>query len=450
MNKILIVDDEENIVETISMALSTDGYYIEGCLDGAGAIQKVRNTEFDVILLDIKMPKMDGIEVLEKIMELDKNQVVIMISGHGTIETAVEATKLGAYNFLQKPLPDLYELKQTIKNAIEYKKSKDELRRVRKEFVETNKIIGKSEKIKNVRELVTKFSRLHSNVLITGESGTGKELAARQIHIESERSNKPYVEINTANLLEEKIDTELFGMIDGENFIRGKFEQADGGTIFFDEIANLAPEVQTKLLNVIETNKITKAGSNMDFHLDIRFIFGTNRNPEDEIESKKFREDFYHRINVLQINLPPLRERPEDIPELIDYFTGLLCAENNIQKKKFSESAKNLLLAFRWPGNVRELKNLVERLVITIDKDTIDHEDIELSVSKQSKEFAELFNKNMTLNDFQNESERIFLVKMLNDYKYNISQTADALQIQRSHLYKLMTKYNIPTPTKIK
>jgi DNA-binding NtrC family response regulator len=450
MSKILIVDDEESIIESITMVLSTDGYDIEGCLNGISAIQKVKNTEYDIILLDIKMPKMDGIEVLEKIMEINKNSVVIMISGHGTIETAVEATKKGAYNFLQKPLPDLYELKLIIKNAIDFKKSRDELRRVKKEFRESNKIIGKSEKIKNVLEFVTKFSKLNSNVLITGESGTGKELIARQIHLESARADNPFIEINSANLNEEKIDSEIFGTLENDIFISGKFEQADGGTIFFDEISNLSQDVQSKLLSVIETNKITRVGSNVNIHLDLRFIFGTNKNLTEEVEAKNFREDFYHRINVLPINLPALRERPEDINELIDYFIEKLCIENKIPKKKFSAKAKDMLLTFRWPGNVRELKNLVERLIITIDKEVIDNEDIEFAGSKQSREFTELFNKNMSLNDFQNESEKIFILKMLNDYKYNISKTADALQIQRSHLYNLMTKYNIPTPSKIK
>jgi DNA-binding NtrC family response regulator len=371
-----------------------------------------------------------------------------MISGHGTIETAVEATKKGAYNFLQKPLPDLHELKLTIKNAIEYKKSRDELRRVKKEFIESNKIVGRSDKIKNIIELIKKFARLNLNVLITGESGTGKELVARQIHLESERADMPFIEINSANLTEEKIDTELFGMMENDTFIRGKFEQAEGGTIFLDEISNLSTEIQSKLLNVIESNKITRVGSNVEIHLDLRFIFATNKDLHEEVEEKRLREDFYHRINVLHMNVPPLRERPEDINELIDYFAEKLRIENNIPKKTITDKAKSQLLSFRWPGNVRELKNMIERLIITIDKTTIDYEDIELPYSKQLKEFGELFNKNMALNDFQNESEKIFVLKMLNDYKYNISQTAEALKIQRSHLYNLMNKYNISKPGK--
>lgn len=445
MDRILIVDDEQSILDSISMILNSEGYATDCCLNGSSALQKAMNTEYDLILLDIKMPKMDGLEVLEKLMEINSDLVVIIISGHGTIETAVEATKKGAYNFLQKPLPDLYELKLTIKNAIEFKKSRDELRRVKKEFRESNRIIGSSDKMRNVLDLVKKFSKLNSNVLITGDSGTGKELIARQIHLDSDRADKQFFEINSANLTEEKIDREIFGIMENDIFIPGKFEIADGGTIFFDEISNLSNEVQTKLLNVIESNSISRIGSSVDKNLDLRFIFGTKENLSEEVKEKRLREDFYHRINVLQIDLPPLRERPEDIIELLEYFTEKLCMENKIPKKIFSNEAKDLLLSFRWPGNVRELKNLVERVIITVNKNVIEYEDIELPGSKHSREFSELFNKNMPLNEFQNESERIFILKMLNDYKYNISQTSDALQIQRSHLYKLLTKYNIPT-----
>lgn len=450
MDKILIVDDEQSIIDSISMVLSSENYDVDFSLNGMTAIEKVKSNDYDLIILDIKMPKMDGIEVLEKIMEINKNLVVIMISGHGTIETAVDAIKKGAYNFMQKPLPDLYELKLTIRNAVDFKKSRDEVRRLKQEFKESIRITGKSDKIRNVRELITKFSKINSNVLITGESGTGKELVARQIHFESDRADKPFIELNSANLTEDKIDRELFGVIENNNYIKGKFEQADGGTIFFDEISNLSPEVQSKLLQIIETNKITVTGSNLDIFLDLRFIFATNRNLSEEVTEKRFREDFYHRINVLQINLPSLREIPEDISELVDYFSEKFSNENNIALKKFTDKAKNLFLSFRWPGNVRELKNLVERMIITLDKDVIDYEDIELPASKELKEFNELFNKNMSLNEFQNESEKLFLLKMLNDYKYNISQTADALQIQRSHVYKLMTKYNITKPSKMK
>ena len=448
MSKILIVDDEQSILDSISMVLSSEGYYIDTCLNGECALQKAGSIEYDLILLDIKMPKMDGIEVLEKLIEYNKDNVVIMISGHGTIDTAVEATKKGAYNFLQKPLPDLHELKLTIKNAIEFKTSKDKLKKVREDFIESNKIVGSSEVMQNISELINKFSKLNSNVLITGESGTGKELVARQIHLQSPRSEKPFIEINSANLTDEKIGSELFGVLENNIFIPGKFELADGGSVFLDEISNLSTEIQSKLLNVIETNKITRVGSNVEILLDVRFIFATNKDLNEELANSKLREDFYHRVNVLQINVPPLREHPEDILELSDYFLNKICEENKFPDKKLSKKAKDFLLTLRWPGNVRELKNLLERLVITTDKDDIDYEDIEFTGTKHSKEFSELLNKNMTLNEFQNESEKIFVLKMLNDYKFNVSQTAEALQIQRSHLYNLMNKYNISKPAK--
>lgn len=448
MNKILIVDDEQSIIDSITMVLSSEGYEINGCLNGVTALQNIKNNEYDLILLDIKMPKMDGIEVLEKIMEFDRRNVVIMISGHGTIDTAVEATKKGAYNFLQKPLPDLHELKLTIKNAIEFKKSRDELIRVRKDFFESNRIVGKSESINNVKALISKFSGLNSNVVISGESGTGKELVARRIHFESDRSDKPFIEINSANLTEDNAETELFGKVEDNILTSGKFEQAAGGTIFLDEISNLSADIQSKLLGVIENNSFTRAGSIVKIHLNARFIFSSNKDLLEEVREKRLRDDFYHRINVLQINIPPLRERPEDITELADYFMERFCRENKLATKVLSDKAKSLLLTFRWPGNVRELKNLIERLIITVDRDIIDYEDIEIPGSKHLKEFSELLNRNMSLNDFQNESEKIFILKMLNDYKFNISQTAEALQIQRSHLYNLMNKYNIHKPAK--
>ncbi|HQY51898.1 MAG TPA: sigma-54 dependent transcriptional regulator [Ignavibacteria bacterium] len=448
MDKILIIDDEQSIIDSISMILESEGYETEGCQSGEEAIKKVKKSDYDLILLDIKMPKMDGLEVLEKITEINNRHVVIMISGHGTIETAVEAIRKGAYNFLQKPLPDLYELKLIIKNAIDFKKSREELIRIRKELIEIYKIVGQSEKIKNALELIRKFSAVNSNLLITGESGTGKELAAKLIHLYSDKSDKPFIEISSANLSEEKIDLELFGGIEDGNFVKGKFELAEGGTIFLDEISNLSEEVQSKLLKVIETNKITRIGTNIEIHLNARFIFASNKDLLEEVKSNNLREDFYHRINVFRIELPALREIPEDIKELTEYFAKKFCDENNIPLKSFSKSAIDLFLSLRWAGNVRELKNIVERLIISVDKKVIEYEDIEIPGSRHLKEFSELFNKNMTLNDFQNESEKIFLLKMLNDYKYNISQTADALKIQRSHLYKLLTKYEIPTPKK--
>lgn len=450
MGKILIVDDEQNILDVLSLVLSSERHKIDTSLDGFTAIEKVKNNKYDLVLLDIKMPRMDGLEVLEKIMEIDKSLIVIMISGHGTFETAVEATKRGAYNFIQKP-PDLEELKLAIRNAIEYKKSKDEVENLRNELIESNKIIGISDAIKEINDKIIKYSNLDINLMIYGESGTGKMLVAKQLHLNSSRSEKPFVIVNCANLSDEKAEEELFGIYrDGDLIRNGKIFEAQGGSFLFDEISSLSLDVQSKILKVIEEKKYTLPGSKEEITLDVRFIFTTNKNLEVEISEGRFRDDLFHRINVLQIIIPPLRDRAEDIDELVKSFTENICTAYNIHKKVFSEKAINHLKSFRWPGNVRELKNTIERLIFDIDKNVIEDDDIEIPGTKHSKLLNELLNRNLTLNDFQNESEKVFIEKMLRDYKYNIVHTAEALKIQRSHLYKLLSKYNIPTPSKIK
>jgi two-component system, NtrC family, nitrogen regulation response regulator NtrX len=449
--RILIVDDERSILESLSLILSHNKYEVDTCIDGFSALEKVNSTEYDLILLDIKMPRMDGLEVLEKIIEIRPNQVVIMISGHGNVETAVEATKKGAYYFLEKPLPDIPELILTIRNAIEYKISKDEILRLMTRQLEENIIIGQSDGIMNVLELIEKFKDLQFNVLITGESGTGKMLVANQLHFKSKRKDKPFVIINCAILNDATADTELFGSVEG-NIIKnkGKLAEAEGGTILFDEVSNLGPEVQSKLLKVIDEGKFSRTGQINDVKTDLRFLFASNKDLKSEIEEGRFREDFYHRINVMQIHVPPLRERIEDIEILAEYFIDQVCKVYTVTQKSFTEEAILRLQSFRWPGNVRELKNFTERLMFTIDGDMITEDDIELPGNRHSKELNDLLNKDLSLNDFQNESEKMFLMKMLGDYRYNISQTAEALKIQRSHLYKLMSKYEIPTPSKIK
>lgn len=448
MSKILIVDDEQSIVDSLSLILKGDGHDVKGALNGMDAIEMCSKENFDLVLLDIKMPMMDGLEVLAKLMELDKDNVVIMITGHGTVETAFEASKLGAYNFLQKPLPDLYELRLVIKNALDFKNAKNELKQVKHELEERYKIIGSSTEITQLRELIKKFADTNSNIFIYGESGTGKELTARQIHIASQRNACPFIKINCANLNPLEIENELFGYVDSFGvYQKGKFEEAQEGTIYFDEISNLSPDVQSRLLRALEENQI-QVSDNRILKLDIRFIFSSNKDILAEIDEKRFRDDLFHRMNVLQINIPPLRERVQDIPDLVDYYSTLLGKMNNIPVKKFSEDAIELLKDYRFPGNVRELKNLIERLIITIDKKKITADDIEVPGTKHTRVISDLINKNLSLNDFQNESEKLFLMKMLNDYQYNITQTAEALQIQRSHLYKLMNKYNIPLPSK--
>ncbi len=450
MGKILIVDDEQNILDILSLVLTSEKHEVDISLEGYSAIENVKRKKYDLVLLDIKMPKMDGLEVLERIMEIDKSLIVIMISGHGNFETAVEATKRGAYNYIQKP-PDLDELKIAIRNAIEYKKSKDEIENLRNELIEANNILGNSDAIKEVKDRIIKYSNLDLNVLIYGESGTGKMLVAKQLHLNSKRSEKPFVIVNCANLSDVKAESELFGLFENGALINsGKLSDAKSGYFLFDEISSLSLDVQSKILKVIEENKFTRTGQNEENILDTRFIFTTNKNLEVEISEGRFREDLYHRIKVLQIIIPALRDRSEDIDELVKTFTEQICKAFNINNKEFSDEAIRHLKSFRWPGNVRELKNTIERLIFDIDKDIIEEDDIEIPGTKHSKLLNELLNKNLTLNDFQNESEKVFIEKMLRDYKYNIVHTAEALKIQRSHLYKLLSKYNIPTPSKIK
>lgn len=450
MGKILIVDDEQNILDVLSLVLTSEEHEVDVALDGFAAIDKVKSKKFDLVLLDIKMPRMDGLEVLERIIQIDKSLIVIMISGHGNFETAVEATKMGAYNYIQKP-PDLDELKIAVRNAIEYKKSKDEVENLRTELIESNKIIGSSDAIKDIKERIAKYADLDLNVFIYGESGTGKMLVAKQLHLNSKRAENPFVIVNCANLSDDKAEAELFGLYENGALIsQGKLSEGKGGSFLFDEISSLSLDVQSKILKVIEENKFTRIGQSEEILLDTRFIFTTNKNLEDEINEGRFREDLYHRINVLQIVIPPLRDRIEDIDELIKNFTEQICKAFNIHQKEFTERAISHLKSFRWPGNVRELKNTIERMIFDIDKDVIDEEDIDMPGTKHSKLLNELLNKNLTLNDFQNESEKVFIEKMLKDYKYNIVHTAEALKIQRSHLYKLLSKYNIPPPSKIK
>jgi DNA-binding NtrC family response regulator len=449
MGKILIVDDEPGIVESFVMVLEDTGYEIDFCLDGFTALEKIKSTEYDIVFLDIKMPKMDGIEVLEKAIEINNDLVVVMISGHGTVETAVESTKKGAYDFLEKPF-GLVELNLKFQNALKLKKSRDEIKKYREELLQSNDFSGDSSVISDVREKIEKYANLDLNVLITGESGTGKMLAAKLIHLKSFRSDKPFVKVNCARLNKDNIETELFGKIENNKLIsRGKLFEAEDGTVLFDEIANLSPDSQTIIFKVIEEKKFIRAGESKELIINARFVFTTNQDIESMIENNMFRSEFYHRINVLNINIPPLRNRTEDVPVLIKLFSNQICRSNNINEKNFSDSAVEILKTLRYPGNVRELRNMIERLIFTINKDTIDSDDIDIPESRHTRTFSELFNKNMSLNEFQNESEKLFLTKMLNDYDYNISRTADALKIQRSHMYKLINKYDIPKSPKI-
>ncbi len=368
MAKILIIDDERSIRATLREILEYEKYEVDEAADGEEGLVKIKENDFDLALCDVKMPKMDGIELLEKVRKVGKDIQMIMISAHGNIETAVEAVKKGAYDFIEKP-PDLNRLLITIRNALDKSTLVTETKVLHKKISRTYDIIGESEAIRTVKETIGKVAPTEARVLITGENGTGKELVARWLHMKSARANKPFVEVNCAAIPSELIESELFGHEKGSftSAVRqriGKFEQADHGTLFLDEIGDMSASAQAKVLRALQENKITRVGGNKPINVDVRIIAATNKDIKKEIEQNRFREDLYHRISVILIRVPPLRERKSDIPLLIDWFLDDIAREYGTQKKQFSPEALEVMKGYPWTGNVRELRNVTERLVI--------------------------------------------------------------------------------------
>jgi len=452
MNDILIIEDDKAIVDVLKMILEHEGYKVDFAFNGPSGLEKFRKTIPDVVLLDIKMPRMDGIEVLQEIKKISDRPIVIMISGHGTIETAVQTTKLGAYDFISKPF-DIDRLKLTITNALNYQKLLTENERMKLLMDSKEELMGKSEAMKKLLELIGKVAQTSSRILITGENGTGKELVAKEIHKLSERSGGPFIQVNCAAIPADLIEIDLFGHVEeylsySPNRRIGKFELANGGTIFLDEIADMSLDAQAKLSNVLSEYKIEPLGSSEIVPVDVRIIASTNHDLPAVIAEGSFREDLYHRINVLTVNVPPLRERTEDIPLFIEHFTEQICSQNNIPYKKFTKQSVNYLSSLKWPGNVRELRNTIERLIILTDSDVIDKPLIESEEHKFLSEFDKFLNSPITLHEFQDRSEKVFIVKKLRENNWNISKTAEALNIQRSHLYTKIKQYNIEFPSK--
>ncbi|MCC5927604.1 MAG: sigma-54-dependent Fis family transcriptional regulator [Cyclobacteriaceae bacterium] len=368
MAKILIIDDEKAIRSTLKEILEYEKYEVDEAKDGEEGLQKLDEFEYDIVLCDVKMPKIDGIELLEKAVELGKEMPFIMISAHGTIETAVEAVKKGAYDFIPKP-PDLNRLLITLKNAMERSNLVSETKVLRKKIARSFDIIGQSAAIERVKDTIEKVAPTEARVLITGENGTGKELVARWLHEKSGRSAGPLVEVNCAAIPSELIESELFGHEKGSftSAVKqriGKFEQAAGGTLFLDEIGDMSLSAQAKVLRALQENKITRVGGDKDIKTDVRVIAATNKNLRQEIEEKKFREDLYHRIGVILIQVPPLRERTEDIPLLVEHFLEDLANEYGKKKNSITAEALEHLASMNWTGNIRELRNVTERLVI--------------------------------------------------------------------------------------
>jgi DNA-binding NtrC family response regulator len=379
MSKVLVIDDERSIRNTLKEILEFEKYQVDLAEDGMKALELLKNTEYDVVLCDIKMPGMDGIEVLQKVEELKPDTPVVMISGHGNIDTAVESIKKGAFDFIEKPL-DLNRLLITLRNAMDKSTLMTETKVLRKKVSKRYDIIGESQAIQKVKDMVDRVAATDARVLITGSNGTGKELVARLLHEKSNRAEGPFVEVNCAAIPAELIESELFGHEKGSftsaiKQRKGKFEQATGGTIFLDEIGDMSLSAQAKVLRALQENVITRVGGDSPIKVDVRVVAATNKNLAHEIEQNHFREDLYHRLSVILIHVPDLKDRFEDIPLLADYFIGQICSEYGMPPKTIEPEAIEELQRYRWTGNIREFRNVIERLIILCDR-TITAEDV--------------------------------------------------------------------------
>lgn len=387
MSKILIIEDEAAIRRVLTKILSeeSDAYQVEDAEDGIEGLEKIKNNDYDLILCDIKMPKMDGVEVLEAVKKIKPEIPVVMISGHGDMETAIQTMRLGAFDYISKP-PDLNRLLNTIRNALDKKQLVVENKILKKKVSKNYEMIGESEVINHIKLMIEKVAQTEARVLITGPSGTGKELVAHQLHEKSERANFPLIEVNCAAIPSELIESELFGHVKGAftSAIKdraGKFEAADKGTIFLDEIGDMSLSAQAKVLRALQDNMITRVGADKDIKVDVRIVAATNKDLKTEIAEGRFREDLYHRLAVILIKVPALNERREDIPLLISHFAEKIASEQGNAVKHFSPTAIKLLQEYDWTGNIRELRNVVERLII-LGGNEISENDVKLFASK--------------------------------------------------------------------
>ena len=383
MNSILVIDDEKAIRKTLSEILSFENYKVEEAADGEEGLKKFKEKTFDAVLCDVKMPKVDGLEFLQKATEANPDVPIIMISGHGTIETAVEAVKNGAYDFISKP-PDLNRLLITIRNAMDRNKLVAETKVLKRRVAKVQNMIGESEPIKKIKETIEKVAPTDARLLVTGENGVGKELVARWVHHKSNRADGPLVEVNCAAIPSELIESELFGHEKGSftSAIKqriGKFEQANGGTLFLDEIGDMSLSAQAKVLRALQEGKITRVGGDKEIAVDVRVIAATNKDLMKEVEAKTFRLDLYHRLSVILIHVPSLNERRADIPLLVNHFLDDICEDYGMPRKMISDEAIKLLQEYNWTGNIRELRNVVERLVILSGK-SITRDDVKAYV----------------------------------------------------------------------
>lgn len=440
---ILIVDDESSIRKTLRSLLSEEGYKVSEVGDGKTALQFLNKETPDIVLLDIWMPGMDGLEVLKEVKSLSSCSV-IMMSGHGTIETAVKATKLGASDFIEKPL-SLDKLLLSIKNLIALHQLEEENKILRQKINTRFEMVVQGKLMQALKEQIQVIAPTHSWVLITGENGTGKELVARSIHEISLRKEKPFIEVNCAAIPEELIESELFGHEKGAftgaaTSRRGKFELANGGTLFLDEIGDMSLKTQAKILRILEEQKFERVGGITTFEVDVRVICATNKSLPQEIQKGNFREDLYYRLNVIPITVPPLRERKEEIPYLVNYFFQQLAQENGKKVKQVSEEGVTILQNYNWPGNVRELRNIVERLFIMSPGFRIEAKDIPLAIRK-SEDMTQV--SDTDFKKAKKKFEKGYIQEKLKDFNGNMTKTAKALGIERSNLYRKIKSYQL-------
>lgn len=447
--KILIVDDEASVVNAIRSVLEDDGYFVMSSSSGETALEILDRDIPDLILLDIWLKGIDGLETLAKIREIAPDIGVIMISGHGTIESAIRATRLGALNFIEKPL-SLDKLLLEVRQAIRQLALERENRDLRKQIGQKFRIIGNGKNMQSVLKRIEVAAPSNARVLISGESGTGKELVAREIHRASTRSRRSFVEVNCAAIPEDLIESELFGHEKGAfthaiSRKRGKFELAHGGTLFLDEIGDMSLKTQAKVLRVLEECRIERVGGQQSIPVDVRVIAASNKNLQQEIRENRFREDLFYRLNVIPIHLPPLRERPEDIPDLVRFFLDYFCSEYGKPLKMISPGAMKNLEAYNWPGNIRELRNEVERLVIMTSSVEIDTEDLRPELNREFSGPVFLAStEGLNLRTAREQFEREFILQNLARAGWNVTKTAEVLGLERSNLHRKMKQLGIP------
>ena len=447
---ILIIDDERNIRRTLDMILSGEGYQVFTCASAQTGLGVLQKELIHLVLLDIVMPEVNGLDVLPELLKVRSDLAVIMISGHGNVQNAVLAIKRGAYDFLEKPL-DRDKVLLAISRALQTRELTEENRHLKQQIEGRYEMVGQSPALSEIRNQIARVAPTNGRVLILGESGTGKELVARAVHKMSHRANNPFVKVNCAAIPEELIESELFGSDRGAftgavKTRDGKFLQADGGTLFLDEIGDMSLSVQAKVLRALEQGEFERVGGAKTFRVDVRVIAATNKNLHGEVEQGKFREDLYFRLNVVPLTAPPLRERREDIPALAEYFLNAYAEENGFLPKTLSAEARDLLLQYNWPGNIRELKNLVERLSIMVSGDTIYPEDLPaldgMTIPKQPDSFPDL-GAGKTLRQVREAVERHYIAEALERHKGNVTRASNALGIERTNLHKKIKQYDL-------